>query len=169
MSRLIKNDRIVDDAWTRLVLTEGEAPESVALPNASVIFPLVVWQAQRAAILARPHEVGVWLDSHEGAETLAGDLAHLSVIAVNFPKFTDGRGYTTARLLRERYAYRGEIRAIGDVLHDQLFFMKRCGFDAYAVRADKDMDDALAGFNDFPENYQAAFEPAQPLFRRRVA
>lgn len=64
MPRLIKNDRIVDDAWTRLVLTDGEAPESVALPNASVIFPLAVWQAQRTAILARPHEVGVWLDSH---------------------------------------------------------------------------------------------------------
>ena len=169
MPRLIKNDRIVDDAWTRLVLTEGEAPESVALPNASVIFPLAVWQAQRTAILARPHEVGVWLDSHESAETLAGDLAHLSVIAVNFPKFTDGRGYSTARLLRERYGYGGEIRAIGDVLHDQLFFMRRCGIDAYAVRADKDIEAALAGLSTFSETYQAAVDQPQPLFRRRAA
>ncbi len=168
MSRLIKNDRIVDDAWTRLVLTEGEAPESVALPNASVIFPLVVWQAQRAAILARPHEVGVWLDSHEGAETLAGDLAHLSVIAVNFPKFTDGRGYTTARLLRERYAYRGEIRAIGDVLRDQLQNLRRCGFDAFAVREGRDLEGALRGFADFSEHYQTAVTEPQPLFRRRA-
>ena len=99
MSRLIKNGQIVNDAWQRLVLAEGEAADSVALPNAQVIFPLAVWQAQRTAILAQPHPVGVWLDSHEGAETLAGDLAHLSVIAVNFPKFTDGRGYTTARSL----------------------------------------------------------------------
>ena len=134
MSRLIKNNRIVDDAWTRLVLTEGEAPESVALPNASVIFPLAVWQAQRAAILARPHEVGVWLDSHEGPETIADNLAHFAVIGVNFPKFADGRGYSTARLLRERFAYTGEIRALGDVLQDQLFLLKRCGFDAFAVR-----------------------------------
>ena len=169
MSRLIKNNRIVDDAWTRLVLTEGEAPESVVLPNASVIFPLAVWQAQRAAILARPHEVGVWLDSHESAETLAGDLAHLSVIAVNFPKFTDGRGYSTARLLRERYGFQGEIRAVGDVLQDQLYYMKRCGFDAYAVRADKDIVAALAGLDDFSDSYQAAADQPQPLFLRRTA
>jgi uncharacterized protein (DUF934 family) len=88
---------------------------------------------------------------------------------VNFPKFADGRGYSTARLLRERYGYHGEIRAIGDVLHDQLFFMKRCGFDAYAVRADKDIEAALAGFDDFSDAYQAAVDQPQPLFRRRAA
>ena len=169
MSRIIKNRQIVDDTWTRLVLTEGEAPESVALPNASVIFPLAVWQAQRAAILARPHEVGVWLDSHEGPETIADDLARFAVIGVNFPKFTDGRGYSTARLLRERYGYRGELRAIGDVQHDQLFLLKRCGFDAFAVRADKDIRTALAGLDDFSETYQAAVDQPLPLFRRRPA
>ena len=87
---------------------------------------------------------------------------------MNFPKFADGRGYSIARLLRERYAYRGEIRAIGDVLQDQLFFMKRCGIDAYAVRADKDIEAALTGLRDFSEAYQAAVDQPQPLFRRRI-
>lgn len=112
---------------------------------------------------------GVWLDSHEDVEAIAGDLEHFAVIGVNFPKFTDGRGYSTARLLRDRYAYRGEIRAIGDVLQDQLFYMKRCGFDAFALREDKDIEAALSGLNVFSETYQAAVDQPQPLFRRRAA
>jgi hypothetical protein len=87
------------------------------------------------------------------------------VIGVNFPKFTDGRSYSSARLLRERYGYAGEIRAIGDVLQDQLFYMRRCGIDAYALRADKDIDKALAGLRVFSETYQAAADQPQPLFR----
>ena len=168
MSRIIKNRQIVDDTWNVLKLAEGETPESVDLPNDNPIVPLAVWLARRDELLARQRPVGVWLDSHEGAETLAGDLAHLSVIAVNFPKFTDGRGYTTARLLRERYAYRGEIRAIGDVLRDQLQNLRRCGFDAFAVREGRDLEDALRGFADFSEHYQTAVTEPQPLFRRRA-
>ena len=87
---------------------------------------------------------------------------------MNFPKFTDGRGYTTARLLRERYAYLGEIRAIGDVLRDQLQNLRRCGFDAFAVREGRDLEDALRGFADFSEHYQTAVTEPQPLFRRRA-
>lgn len=167
MSRLIKNDRLVVDAWQRLVIAEGDAPEAVALPDALTIFPLAVWQAQRAAILARPHAAGVWLDSHEGPEALTDDLARLAVIAVNFPKFTDGRGYSTARLLRERHAYRGEIRAVGDVLRDQLHNLRRCGFDAFELRKGRDLEDALQGLADFSEHYQTAVTEPQPLFRRR--
>ena len=88
---------------------------------------------------------------------------------MNFPKFTDGRGYSSARLLRDRYSFRGEIRAIGDVLQDQLFYMKRCGIDAYALREDKDIVAALASLRDFSETYQAAVDQPQPLFRRRTA
>ena len=82
---------------------------------------------------------------------------------------TDGRGYSTARLLRERYGYQGEIRAIGDVLQDQLFLMARCGFDAFALRADKSIEKALAAFETFKAPYQAAVDQPQPLFRRRAA
>jgi uncharacterized protein (DUF934 family) len=169
MPKIIKNDRIVDDAWQVLKLAEGETPASVALPGAEVLVPLSVWQARREEILARGVPAGVWLDAGEGPEAIAADLDHFAVIAVNFPKFADGRGYSTARLLRERYGYVGEVRAIGDVLRDQLFFMRRVGFDAYAVRADKDLEEALAGFGDFPETYQAAVDQPLPLFRRRSA
>ena len=168
MSRLIKDRRIVDNTWQPLRLAEGESPESVALPPSPVLVPLTVWIARRDELLARQQALGVWLESHEGPEALSADLEKLAVVGVNFPKFTDGRGYSTARLLRQRYAYQGEIRAIGDVLQDQLFLMKRCGFDAFALREDKDIEAALAAFDDFSESYQAAVDQPLPLFRRRT-
>ncbi len=169
MPKIIKHGQIVDDNWQVLKLAEGETPESVNLANENLIVPLPVWQARREEILQRGAPFGVWLDSHEGPESIQADLPHFTLVAVNFPKFADGRGYSTARLLRERYGYRGELRAIGDVLQDQLFYLKRCGFDAFAVRADKDIQSALVGLNDFSETYQAAVDQPQPLFRRRFA
>ena len=169
MPKIIKNDRIVEDAWQVLKLAEGETAETVALPEAATLFPLTVWLARKGELLARIATAGVWLDSSEGPEALVGDLDALSIIAVNFPKFADGRSYSTARLLRERHSYTGELRAIGDVLQDQLYYMKRCGFDAYAVRADKDIVAALAGLDDFSDSYQAAADQRQPLFLRRTA
>ena len=173
MPRLIKNGQIVDDAWQTLVVADGQTAHSIALPAPSApptLLPLAVWQARRDEILARSaggRPIGVWLDAGEDPEAIADDLGHFALVAINFPKFADGRGYSTARLLRERYGYRGELRAIGDVLRDQLFLMKRCGFDAYALRADKDASEALAGLTDFSETYQAAADQPQPLFRRR--
>ena len=87
---------------------------------------------------------------------------------MKFPKVADGRGYSTARLLRARHGFRGELRAIGEVLRDQLPLMERCGFDAYALRADQDANDALLAFNDFSEAYQASVTQPVPLFRRRT-
>ena len=169
MSKIIKSDEIVDDEWQVVTLAEGQSPESLTLVNGALIVPLAVWLARKDELLARQTPFGVWLDSSEAPEAIAGEFEHFAVIGVNFPKFTDGRGFSIARLLRERHSYRGEIRAIGDVLQDQLFYMKRCGFDAYAVRADKDIAKALAGLRSFSESYQAAVDQPQPLFRRRTA
>ena len=170
MPRIIKNGQIVDDPWQILRLDGEQTAESISLPDHPVLLPLAVWLARRDEIHARKTPpTGVWLDSSEGPEAIAGDLEHFAVIGVNFPKFTDGRGYSSARLLRERYSYRGEIRAIGDVLQDQLFYMKRCGIDAFALREDKDIEAALASLRDFSETYQAAVDQPQPLFRRRTA
>ena len=169
MPRIIRNNAIVEDDWQVLTLAEGDTPESIALPDGPVLLPLAVWLARRDEIIARTPRVGVWLNSNEGPEALAGDLDRFAVIAVNFPKFTDGRSYSSARLLRERYRYAGEIRAIGDVLQDQLFYMRRCGIDAYALRADKDLQQALAGLSVFSESYQAAGDQTLPLYRRRAA
>ena len=168
MAKIIKNGQIVDDAWLVLKLSEEQAPESVALPDTPSLLPLAVWLAHKDEILARKQPVGIWLESNEGPESIANDLKHFTIIGVNFPKFADGRGYSTARLLRERFAYSGEIRALGDVLRDQLFLLRRCGFDAFAVRQDKDIEAALAGLNAFSESYQTAVDQPQPLFRRRA-
>lgn len=169
MSRIIKNGQIVDDPWQILRLAAEQTAESISLPDQPALLPLAVWLARRDEILAGKTSIGVWLDSSEGPEAFAGDLEHFAVIGVNFPKFTDGRSYSSARLLRDRYSYRGEIRAIGDVLQDQLFYMKRCGIDAYALREDKAIEAALTSLRDFSETYQAAVDQPQPLFRRRTA
>ena len=169
MPRIIKNGQIVDDPWQIVRLDGEQTAESIFLPDQPALLPLAVWLTRRNEILAGKTQTGVWLDSSEGPEAIAGDLEHFAVIGVNFPKFTDGRGYSSARLLRDRYSYRGEIRAIGDVLQDQLFYMKRCGIDAYALRQDKDIEAALASLRDFSESYQAAADQPQPLFRRRTA
>ena len=168
MAKIIKNGQIVDDAWQLLKLSEEQTPEAIALPDAPTLLPLAVWLAHKDEILARKQPVGIWLESNEGPESIANDLKHFTIIGVNFPKFADGRGYSTARLLRERFAYSGEIRALGDVLRDQLFLLRRCGFDAFAVRQDKDIEAALAGLNAFSESYQTAVDQPQPLFRRRA-
>ncbi|MEX2198984.1 MAG: DUF934 domain-containing protein [Burkholderiales bacterium] len=107
------------------------------------------------------------LEPGDDPGTLAGSLERLTVVAVNFPKFGDGRGYSIARLLRERYGYRGELRAVGQVARDNLYFMAQCGFDAFQLREGEDPREALAAFDDFSEAYQAAAARPQPLFRRR--
>src|SRR5882724_858162 len=122
MATLIKERRIVADSWR--LLERGSKGELLVVPaRGDVIVPLALWLARREDLLAYPGKLGVWLDANEGPEALANDVQRFPLIAVNFPKFGDGRGYSIARLLRERYGYKGELRAIGDVLHDHLYFM----------------------------------------------
>lgn len=170
MAQLIKNGAVAVDAWKTLEIAEGETPETVALPAGDVIFPLAVWLARKAEIIACHKRIGLLLQPDERVEDIAGDLDYFVVIAVHFPKFVDGRGYSTAALLRQRYGYRGELRAVGDVLHDQLFFLKRVGFDAWSLKADKDVAYAIAaGFTTFAEPYQGATDQPLPAFRRHAA
>ena len=169
MAQLIKNKAVAADTWTTLQLAEGETPETVALPEGDVIFPFAVWQARKAEIVSRNKRIGLLILPDERVEDIAADLAHFSVIAVHFPKFVDGRGYSTASLLRQRYQYPGELRAVGDVLHDQLFFMQRVGFDSYALKEGKNAVYAIeAGFSPFGDAYQASTSQPQPYFRRRA-
>lgn len=169
MAQLIKNNAVTADTWTTLELAEGETPETVALPDGDVIFPFAVWRARKAEIISRHKRIGLLLNSDDRVEDVAADLDYFIVIAVNFPKFVDGRGYSTASLLRQRYGYQGELRAVGDVLHDQLFFMRRVGFDSYALKDGKDVAHALeAGFASFSDAYQASTSQPQPYFRRRA-
>jgi uncharacterized protein (DUF934 family) len=166
---LIRNTKIAADSWQRLERgADGSLP---AIPaTGDIIVPLALWQAASGALLARSAgRLGVWLDSDEDPVQIADSLAAFGLIAVNFPQFTDGRGYSTARLLRDRYGYRGEIRAVGDVQRDQLLYLSRCGFDAFALKERRDPQAALAAFSDFSEAYQASVERPLPLFRRRFS
>jgi uncharacterized protein (DUF934 family) len=168
MATLIKERRIVSDNWRLLERgPSGEAPEIPA--QGDVIVPLALWLERREDLLARRGRPGVWLDADESPEAVAGEVDRFAVIAVRFPKFGDGRGYSIARLLRERCGYRGELRAIGDVLHDHLYFMEQCGFDAFALRDDQDALEALAVFGTFSDGYQTSVLRPAPLFRRRLA
>lgn len=162
---IIKNKTIVDDEWQVLRLQDGDTPEKITVATGKVMVPLTVWQAQRNDLMQRT-DIGVWLASDERAEALTNDLEKFSVIAVDFPKFADGRGYSIAYHLRARLGYRGELRAIGDVLRDQIFYMQRVGFNAFSVRAGKDIHEALQGLDDFSLSYQASVDQPEPLFRR---
>lgn len=165
MQRIIKNGQLVDESWHLL-------PKDAALDGISncddLIVPLALWVDHSTALKARDGGIGVWLDAGEEIEEIADQLDNFQVIALNFPAFTDGRHCSTAYLLRNRYGYKGEIRAIGDVLRDQLFSYQRVGFDAFVLREDKDPLDALKAFEEFSEVYQASTDQPLPLFCRRA-
>lgn len=165
---LIKDRQAAADPWQRLEPgADGSLP--AVPPAGDVIVPLALWRSARTELLARPGRIGVCLNGEDDPAAIADDLPLFGVVAVNFPKFTDGRGYSTARLLRERYGWRGELRAVGDVFRDQLFYLSSCGFDAYALRQGEDAHEAAGAFADFSETYQASVERPLPLYRRRAA
>ncbi len=165
MAQIIRNRRVEEDSWQALGVQAGE--EVSRLPDGPVLVPLAIWKARRDELLARG-EVGVWLKPEDDPEELADDLARLGVIAVHFPKFGDGRGYSTAVMLRRR-GYRGELRAFGDVGRDQLAFLARVGFDAFRLADHRDPQAALASLDEFTLHYQGSVDDPAPLFRKRLA
>lgn len=147
---LIKNKRVVTDTWRHI---DDETP---LLTSGDVIVSLTRWHAEREALRGRNAPLGIRLRSDEDAGAIADDLAYFDLVALEFPQFKDGRAYSTARLLRQRYGYTGEIRAFGEVLYDQLLFMQRCGFDAFEYAGKLAAEEALAAFDEIDIVYQAA-------------
>lgn len=160
MPKLINRYGVIDalgtDGWIEYT---GDAS---AIPSgAKVLLPLTefrefagTWQKH----VGDGGALGVKLTPADDPALIAVELDKLALIAIEFPAFTDGRGYSTATLLRERYRYSGELRAVGDVLRDQVFLMSRAGFTSFALRDDQNIDKALAAFNDFSSYYQHAAE-----------
>ncbi|HTR00709.1 MAG TPA: DUF934 domain-containing protein [Candidatus Acidoferrum sp.] len=168
MPRLIDTlGNVVDNAWD-LLPKDATLDQAKASAAKLVIVACQLWLAEKAALLSTGKTFGVWLDSNETAGEIAGDLSLLPLVALNFPTFMDGRAYSTAALLREHYDYEGEIRAIGDVLRDQLFFMKRCGFTSFNLKDSVKLEDAQKALKDFSTTYASTVEEPVPLFRRRA-
>lgn len=166
MSKLIKDGIIENDAWT--FLKESTGPEVLdALPGKNLIVPFSFWQESQTEIASFDGAIGIWLDSSQVANELNLPVELFPVIALNFPVFSDGRSYSNARQLRQELNFKGELRAIGDVLRDQLYYMSQCGFNAFCLRHDQDPADCLTALSDFETNYQATVTQPTPLFRRR--
>lgn len=145
---LIKNNAIVADPYT-------DATTAETLPPAGpVIVTLAQWQAERDALLARGTPLGIRLHSDQSPEVIADDVQHFALVALEFPKFRDGRAYSYARILRERYGFKGELRAVGDVLMEQLFFMLRTGFDAFELAGADPLTQYRTALADFSVWYQ---------------
>lgn len=147
---LIKNGHLADDPWAAL------ADDAVLPPTGPVIVSLPRFRSERDALLARGAPLGVRLKSSELAAEIGADAPRLDLAAIEFPVFRDGRGYSTARLLRERWGFAGELRAVGNVLRDQLLFMDRCGFDAFEV----ENEDAVAAWEKALAEFSVFYQPA---------
>lgn len=144
------------------------ADEDVVPEAGDVILSLTRFQAQGEALLSsNSRKVGVRIESHEEIEVLADDLARISVMALAFPKFRDGRAFTSARLLRERFHYQGEVRAVGDVLQEQAGFMVRCGFDAFEPSDEATPQTWTKALDRFRHVYQRAADQRPPAFEER--
>lgn len=168
MAKIIKHrdaaNHIVANDWKVLVLAADETPEAAKLPHGNVLVPLAVWQARKHDLIQRQwhsveggQQLGVWLGPKDDPAEIAADIADLDAIGVHFPVAGDGRGYSIAALLRTRYGFTGELRAIGAVERDYLHFLRRVGFDAFAVQ---DAENAVASLDDFSVAYQPAASPA---------
>ena len=158
--QIIRNRAIVEDDFTH-VPDNGELPAT-----GKPIVTLARYVKERGQLFERYPALGVRMPSDKLPADVP-DLERLALIAIEFPRFSDGRGYSIARQLRQRNGFRGELRAVGWVLRDQLFFMERCGFDAFELKPGKPLESALQAFGEFTVTYQPAVDDPRPLYRRR--
>jgi uncharacterized protein (DUF934 family) len=157
---IIRDRAITDDDFVHV-------PDGAELPDGGKpIVTLARYAASREALLERYPALGVRVAS----DKLPSDIpepSRLALIAIEFPRFSDGRGFSIARQLRDRHGFKGELRAVGWVLRDQLFYMERCGFNAFELKAGKPLESALEAFGEFSVTYQAATDDPRPIYRRR--
>jgi len=163
MSKIIRNRQIASDDWTSL-------PDDAEIPTSGrVIFSLKRWQEVRDALKTGDVVAGVRIPNTADVVALWDQLKDRPLIAVEFPAFGDGRAFSQARVLRERLGFKGEIRAVGDVVRDHLFFMNRVGIDTLVPRADQDLQVCLTAFRDFTVPYQGSADQPISVFQRRRA
>ncbi len=161
MQKLINHTSTLEDNWVFLETIESN------VPTGNVIIPGSYWLENKEALASR-QDIGIWLDSDAEPESFIPEITNLPLIAIDFPAFANGRGYSLARLVKERSQFKGELRAIGDVLLDQIYFMKRCGFDSFLLKEGLSAEKALDYLSTFSDPYQLAFDQPSPLFRRKA-
>ena len=157
---VIKNGQPADSAW--LHLTDEALPATGALTVS-----LDRWLKEKAELGTRIEAVGVRLNACDSLDTLVQDVAALPIVVLDMEAFTDGRCFSQARLLRDRLGYTGELRARGDFLRDQMFFLSRVGVNSFEFAEDTPLEDRLKAFAEFSVTYQSASDTPEPLYRRR--
>ena len=165
MAEILKNGQVHEDAW-QVLRPEAEADlGNVTVPDGQWLVPFALWQAQQSTLQLR-QDIAVWLSPNDDLIAVAKHFTQWPLLAIDFPKFTDGRGYSIAWRIRNHYNYTGELRAIGNVLVDQLFFMLRVGFDTLALDPRVSATTAERHLAPFPDTYQGSTDNPEPLFRR---
>lgn len=158
-THIIRDGEVIENDWQLI-------EKSDQLSGENVIVPYLIFKEHQE--LYTQCNIGVWIKNDCDIDAISDDIIRLPIIAIEFPIFTDGRGFSLARILRERFHYTGEIRAIGYPIRDQLCYLKRCGFNAFAFDdGDVDLSEALSSLNDFTEAYQSSVDQPLPLFKRR--
>jgi len=157
---LIKDNAFIENTYARVADEE-------TLPEGAVVVSLKRFHAEREALLARNTPLGVRLTADQSPEALGTDVHHFAVIELEFPKFKDGRAYSWARILRQRTGYKGELRAVGDVLRDQWLFMSRVGIDAFEVRLGTRIEDFRAAMAEQTVFYQPASDRVRSVLDLR--
>jgi uncharacterized protein (DUF934 family) len=157
---LIRNNAFVESPFAHVA--DGEA-----LPDGAVVVSLSRFLAERESLMQRNAPLGVRIASSETPDALGSDVHHFAIVELEFPKFRDGRGYSSARVLRDRLGYKGEIRARGDVLRDQWLFMSRVGVDSFEVRPGTRLEDFRAALAEQTVFYQRASDSHASIFELR--
>ena len=160
MPTIIKDKSIIDSPFEKV------DAENADINASNVLLPLVFVLENKAAIKGR-NDIGVWIDAGEDVEDIEALANQLPIIALNFPAFNDGRAYSSANILRRKFGYQGEIRAVGDVRRDQLEQMVNCGINAFDMAEGQNLEQSLNGLKSFSYNYQGTIDRPDPLFRQR--
>jgi uncharacterized protein (DUF934 family) len=163
-ARILRQRAVVEDDW---ILLQDSATEVTA--GGKLIVPLGRWRSERDALLARADAVGVLLPNTEDVEAVWAEIRERPLIALQFPIFSDGRALSQAVLLRNRLGFVGELRAVGDVVRDLVFWLGRCGFDAIAPRPDQDAEACRLALDEIGVAYQSAADGHTPVWVRRRA
>jgi len=161
--KIIKNNAVIDNDWT--IVTD---PAANILTKNKIVMPMSLWNKNIPAINEHKESIGLLINHDDDLSQFQGNYADLIFIVVLFPAFSDGRGFSIGNLLRDRYGFKGELRAKGNIIRDQLYYLKRCGFDSFEFDSAVDLEAAKKSLDDFKNDYQISSNQPQPLFRRRA-